>query len=545
MADASHELAITPQWIGSNGRVQLTARIGDEVLHSDKLDLGSSSSRKRFAKSLAKDRPGLDEQDIEAILLNLFNRRSTAQAEASDISHGDLVERADPIPLAEHFLDSRYRDSQGKPLLRRWRGDFYQFTGSCYERVSDEALDAKIYRHVQKLWTIDGTGRKIQLRPTYSLVREVRLALPSRYLLIDEHQEAPLWLTSGEHLSPLRIIRCLKGIVDLTTGQLEPSTPDLFSLNAFEVDYDPEVGDEPEGWYRFLNSLWPDDPASIFTLQHWFGYCLTPDTRLQKILLLVGPKRAGKGTIARGLTGLVGTANAVSPTLASMATNFGLSPLLGKLVGIISDARLSGRSDQAVVTERLLSISGEDHVTVDRKYREPVTVKLPTRLMVLTNELPRLADSSGAMASRFVVLKLTESFYGREDHGLTGRLLGELPQILNWAIRGWRLLHQEGRFIQPASAAEAIQALEDLGSPISAFIRDFCVVAPGQWVETKLLFERWQSWCESEGRDHPGTSQTFGRDLHAAVPGIRVVQPRDGGQRQRVYQGIGLKGGTV
>ena len=79
--------------------------------------------------------------------------------------------------------------------------------------------------------------------------------------------------------------------------------------------------------------------------------------------------------------------------------------------------------------ERLLSISGEDTLTVERKYIGAVTMKLATRFVFLTNELPKLSDASGALAGRFMVLRLTESFYGREDHGLTDRLLKEIPGI--------------------------------------------------------------------------------------------------------------------
>src|SRR5205823_5393204 len=130
-----------------------------------------------------------------------------------------------------------------------------------------------------------------------------------------------------------------------------------------------------------LSSVWPDDPEAIGTLQEWFGYLLTPDTRQQKILFMVGPRRGGKGTVARVLRELVGADNLAGPTLGSLATNFGLSSLLGKSVAVISDARMSGRTDSAAVTERLLSISGEDTLTIDRKHRDPLTVKLPTRVV--------------------------------------------------------------------------------------------------------------------------------------------------------------------
>jgi putative DNA primase/helicase len=80
------------------------------------------------------------------------------------------------------------------------------------------------------------------------------------------------------------------------------------------------------------------------------------------------PRRSGKGTIARVLTALLGRDSVVSPTLASLQTPFGLAPLIGKPLAIISDARLGSRSDQAAITERLLSISGEDGLTIDRKF---------------------------------------------------------------------------------------------------------------------------------------------------------------------------------
>jgi putative DNA primase/helicase len=151
---------------------------------------------------------------------------------------------------------------------------------------------------------------------------------------------------------------------------------------------------------------------------------------------LVGPKRSGKGTIGRVLTRLIGKHNCVAPTLAGLGTNFGLAPLIGKRLAIISDARLSGRADQHAIAERLLSITGEDALTIDRKYGSAWTGQLGSRFMILSNELPRLTGVSGALAGRFIMLSLTESFYGREDPGLTDNLLTALPGILNWAIAG-------------------------------------------------------------------------------------------------------------
>jgi putative DNA primase/helicase len=235
------------------------------------------------------------------------------------------------------------------------------------------------------------------------------------------------------------------------------------------------------------------------------------------------------------------TANSVAPTLAGIGTNFGLAPLIGKRVAIVSDARLGSRADQHAIAERLLSITGEDAITVDRKYLPAWTGQLQTRFIIISNELPRLADASGALSSRFIVLLLENSFYGREDQTLAARLLKELPGILNWAITGWYRLISFGHFTQPKSALEAVQQLEDLGSPIGAFIREKCEIGAGRTATIDQLFGAWCQWCQEQGRDKPGTKQTFGRDLRAACPGLKVTQPRYGDERERAYQGIRIK----
>jgi putative DNA primase/helicase len=140
-----------------------------------------------------------------------------------------------------------------------------------------------------------------------------------------------------------------------------------------------------------------------------------------------------------------------------------------------------------------------------------------------------------------VVLRQTRSWYGKEDPALTDRLLAELPAILLWAMEGWRRLHQRGRFVEPRSAAKLVKDLEDLSSPIGAFLRERCEVGPGYEVPVKELFGAWNAWCEEKGRKDHGSEQTFGRDLRAAVPGIDDCQPRVGGKRIRCYVGVRLR----
>ena len=241
------------------------------------------------------------------------------------------------------------------------------------------------------------------------------------------------------------------------------------------------------------------------------------------------------------LTKLVGKGNVAGPTLAKLGTNFGLSPLLGKPLAIISDARL-GSAPSHTVVERLLSITGEDMLTIDRKYREPWTGRLPTRFVMLSNELPRFTDSSGAIATRMLILQLTKSFLNREDRTIECRLVPDMPGILNWALEGLDRLATSGRFTVPESSEAAATMMMDLASPVSAFVRERCELGPDKTVARDALYLTWKMWAESNGH-HAGAKITFGKSLHAAVPALGRADIPAGDKRVHGYRGIGLLGG--
>jgi putative DNA primase/helicase len=427
--------------------------------------------------------------------------------------------------------------------LRHHRGSFHEWDGSSWPEAGEDNLRARLYAF------LDSCQCKVKVKDEY----ELRPVKPNSLMVggvldalraaahLETTIEPPAWLDGAKGEPAQEILACANGLLHLPTLRLLPHTPSFFNLNALDYAYEGNAP-PPRQWLAFLNQIWPEDPESIAALQQIFGYLLTSDTSQQKALLMVGPKRSGKGTIARILSRLIGPHNFAAPTLASLGERFGLASLIGKSLAIISDARLSGRADQQVIVERLLSITGEDRQTIDRKYNpRPWTGKLPTRFVILTNELPKLGDASGALASRFIMLLMSKSFYGREDRGLTDKLLTELPGILNWSLEGWAALKRAGRFSQPASAAQALQQLEDLSSPIGAFVRERCEIDAAFSVGTSDVFNAWVEWCAGQRREHPGTVQNFGRDLGAAVPGLTTVQIGPRGERVRVYQGLQLK----
>lgn len=466
-----------------------------------------------------------------------------------------------PHRLAEGFL-ATVSPADGPPsyLLRSWRDGFWMYHGGAYalrppgdfradvtDWVRAEAVRSN--RAALKAWEADPERDEDDppktFKVTTQLVGNVGNALSGMSLLPAE-MESPAWIDGAAGPDPANLLAMPNGILDLSAVArndprcLMPTDHQFFTTNVAPFDFDP-AAPPPASWLAFLRSIWPNDQESIDALQEWFGYLLTPDTRQQKILFLLGPKRSGKGTIARVLRALLGQANVAGPTLSSLASNFGLAPLLGKSVAVVSDARLSGRIDATVIVERLLAISGEDAISIDRKFLDAITTKLNTRFVILSNELPNLGDSSGALTGRLVILQIEESFYGKEDLGLLDRLVAELPGILLWAIEGWQRLQERGRFTQPASGEEVTADMEDIASPVGAFVRERCELGAGFQVPVTDLYAEWKKWCEDHGRDQPGIMETFGKALRAVAPRVKKARPRAEGSRAHTYIGIRLR----
>ena len=386
-----------------------------------------------------------------------------------------------------------YLTDPGLSKLAAWRGGWMAWRVTHWTEVDAAQLRQTVYAALSRAFywheTKAGTEER-DWNPDRHKVTNVLEALAA-VVFLPSDIDPPAWINEhGEHgpaaVTPApadtfrpanddaaQMVSCRNGLLDLSTRTVRDHTPALFNLITIPLDYDAHDA-EPTVWLDFLASVWGDDKTAIALLQEYFGYILSGRLDMQKMLMLIGPTRSGKGTIARVLTKLMGgRRNVAGPTLASMSTNFGLSPLIGKPLAIISDARM-GNVPSHTVVERLLSITGEDQLDIDRKYREHWTGKLPTRFVVMTNELPRFSDSSGTIAHRLLILQMTTSFLGREDHDLDAKLEPELGGILNWSLAGLDRLDRRGRFAVPDSSRDAAVLMMDLASPVSAFVRECC-----------------------------------------------------------------------
>jgi putative DNA primase/helicase len=270
-------------------------------------------------------------------------------------------------PSAEAFLREKYK--VGKiTILKFYQGEFYRWQGTCYQQVHKNIIRGEVLK-----W-LTGTVMLKKEEPVAfpansRTVNDVVDALKSICTLPDETMPGT-WLVEDDDppvLSPIFVRNC---VYDWEKDEKYEHDPRWFNLSCLDARIRANVP-PPERWLRFLDELWGDDCASKALLHEFMGLTLTMDTSFQKMLLLVGQIRAGKGTILRILTEIHRKENVATPSTTSLTESFGLQPLLGKPVAIVADARFSGKDIQVAI-ERLLNISGEDDVTVNRKFKDPM-----------------------------------------------------------------------------------------------------------------------------------------------------------------------------
>lgn len=465
----------------------------------------------------------------------------------SDARHKEKIELSPNHArgMAEALMEKDFSNANGQ-TLQRTGGLWYRHNGACYNEMPEEAVRTRAWDFLErdcvkqiKVTNAEGKSewKMAPFRPTTGNINAAMDAL--RSLTYSQELPMPSWLPGYIGPDAREIVSMANGLLHIPTRQLLPHTPGYFSQNA--LPYGWVENGPPREWLKFLDQVWPGDPESIDTLQEIFGYLLTADTSQQKMFMIIGPKRSGKGTIGRVLRAMLGAANVASPTLTSMQKDFGLQPLIGKLCAMLPDARVAPGSNTQAIVERLLMVSGEDCITVDRKHIEAWTGTLSSRFVFLTNETPQLGDASGALAGRFIVLSMTQSFFGREDTKLGNRLLEELPDIFRWALDGRARLNERGHFVQPKSGDEDVTEMEELSSPITAFVRDCCEV--GEAFEEKVddVYAAWTHWSDLEGRARQGTKAALGKMLRSCIAGLARNRVMVEGERDYVYSGIRLK----
>lgn len=416
------------------------------------------------------------------------------------------------------FLETHYPGG----TLCRAQQVWYWFNGKAWEAVDDDDM-----RHEVAVALAPSLPQHSTVSGTYNMMEALAGNRGGKI---------------GSIPSNLAIMQ--NGVLELDTGRLLPHSMEYFTTNLLPYSYNIQA--RADAWRQFLHEIFEGDQERVDLLQEWFGYMLLPSYMFQKVMLLLGPRRCGKGTIGRVLKLLVGEQNFSGGTLASFADDALIEALQTKSVMFIGDAAKNvPRSVVDYVTERIKGISGGDDQTFKRKYKSTLSAQIPTRITIASNHIPRLFDDSGALASRLLVLPFNVSWYDREDPTLFNRLALDIEGIAIWALQGLARLLQQGRFTMPEASKAEAEYISEAYSPLRQFLDAACIIGGDGVVSAQDVHTVYRQWAILNEEEHILARKSFVSSFKDMVRGSGAVygthRTSDGAGTVRGFKGLTLR----
>ncbi|KWV60856.1 hypothetical protein AS156_27745 [Bradyrhizobium macuxiense] len=302
------------------------------------------------------------------------------------------------------------------------------------------------------------------------------------------------------------------GTVDLRTGKLREADPADGITKITSVS--PSDAEDCRRWLQFLAEAMNDDKEKIRFLKQWTGYCLSGDTREQKLVFAYGPGGNGKGMYVNTVKHIMNDYAVVASMETFTASKWDRHPTD---LAMLRGARLVTASEteqgRAWAESRIKSLTGGDPITA-RFMRENFFTYMPQfKLTIIGNHQPSLHSVDEANRRRFMIVPFTHT-PAKKDLELDKKLISEAPGILRWAINGYLDWQREG-LVRPKSIAEATEAYFAEQDVFGQWLSDCCRVDIRNRSVSEFaadLFESWAKYAEAAG-EHAGTAKSFGQEL--------------------------------
>jgi P4 family phage/plasmid primase-like protien len=431
--------------------------------------------------------------DLNALSLALAAKRKAAEAAAAlepKPAPAPVVELPpEPAPWNPDYVAPGDWDAAAKSFhkdndrtLAFYHGNFWQWNDHEYVHRDRSVIERNMAEFLR-----DGiTSGARTFKVSRGTVREVTTAL-EQVTALPVGKLAPFWRPRLDGGAPLdarpasEFIALKNCLVHAPTGDTVELTPEFFTRNTLQFNYDPEA--ECARWNGCLTE-WFDDPNDRLRLQEFCGYFLTRWTSLQKFFILLGTGGNGKLVVVRVLTRLLGMFNAEHINMKDLTREKTRALFVEALVAIVGEFSFARKSDRLAVTDFIKEVTGEDF---DGRYG--------ARLLVSANRVPSFIDDSQGLGRRAEGIMFTREFDDdTRDVDLIGKLYAELPGIFNWALEGHQRLYKAKKFTASKSSAELRHKIVRAAGGVASFMTECCDLVPDGFVAFDDLRAAYDAW---------------------------------------------------
>ena len=386
-----------------------------------------------------------------------------ADFQGDDTALLSLIESARPLngPATEADADvvgdlavaDRIRTRHGDEMIYSPATGFYIWDGKRWELDQREAAHKlaeevvrSIYGEAEAEKDADKKASLLQIAKSHSRAERIRGALavarPHVAVAVDDLDRDPY------------AFNVRNGTVDLRSEALRPHRRDDRITKIVDIDYDPDA--QAPRWEQFLLEIFDHNEALCRYVQRAIGYSLTADQREQAFFFLWGGGANGKSTLISTILSIAGEYGQVAPAslfLAQRGTTAN-NPDEARLRGMRFVATSETGEARRLDEEKVKKLTGSERITACYKYRDHFEFDPSHHLWLSSNYKPRISGTDHAIWRRVKLILFGVRFEEptpdnpRPEHPidpeLKNALLGELPGVLTWTIRGARDWYEHG-----------------------------------------------------------------------------------------------------
>lgn len=346
----------------------------------------------------------------------------------------------------------------------------YRWSGTHWSYVDDDAAEREAYA-----WLV-------AQEPSWGSADHARQAV----------RALCLHASRLPRLTDLVVVPTRSGYVHLDGAalMLKDADPELGLTHCLDCRYAPEEGSPPR-FMAFLRQVLPD-PQVRLRVQEYIGYTLLSDARYQRAQFWLGEGANGKGVLANIVQALHGRIAAMA---LDQLTGFSLSVLVGASLVYVDEVPRKPIDEQ-----RLKSMIAGERIPIDRKYREPLSIHVRGKWLVLGNHLPAITDHSVGFWRRWDVVPFAVTIPERARDPLLADTIirEELSGVLNWALEGLVRLQARGAFdpVMPAAMQSMLHEAKVETNSVVAWIDDRGIELHAACdTQKELVFEQYRHWC--------------------------------------------------
>lgn len=299
----------------------------------------------------------------------------------------------------------------------------------------------------------------------------------------------------GRRKHPLPIkktwVQYKENIYDIIERKVLKATPKYWVVNP--IDWD--VGENENT--PVMDSLFEQWVGKEYrdVLYEIIAFCTIPQYPIHRAFCFIGRGRNGKGCYLRLIQKFLGMHNVTSSRLDLLVNNkFENFKLWKKLACFFGETNFKELSD----TDTFKKLTGEDILSFEKKFAEPIDDYNYAKLLIATNSLPESTDKTDGFYSRWMIIDFPNQFDETKD------VLNTIPDVeyQNLARKCIRIIEElivNRKFTREGTILERAKKYEDKSNPLQKFLYESTVKDPSTHIFKWEFKNRFIEWLKDHG----------------------------------------------